>query len=106
MSRDCTLKAAKSLHSQLCSGCAAKPQGYGGLDAQLQMSQDMSLVAVAFPRAEASCLSWIFPSKVKASWPLEAQWQEGGQHATGAEIRQFWAPGQNNLALPFAIPAG
>lgn len=105
MSKDCTLKAVKSPHSQLCSGCAAKPQGHGGVEAQLQMSQDVSLVPVAFPRAKASCLPWIFPSKVKTSWPLEAQWQEGGQHATGAEIRQFCTPGQSNLALPFTIPA-
>lgn len=34
VSRDCALK---SLHSQLCSGCAAKPQGHGGVEAQLQV---------------------------------------------------------------------
>lgn len=36
VSGDCTLKAAKT-HSQLCSGCATKPQCHGGAEAQLQV---------------------------------------------------------------------
>lgn len=72
------------------------------------MSWGMSLVPVALPRAEASCLPWIFPSMAKASRPLEAGYSGRRESSTsaGAEIRQFWAPGQNNLALPFTIPAG
>lgn len=60
------------------------------------------------PQAGAFCLTWTSLLSVEdAPRPLQAGYNGGreGSTAAEAEIRQFWAPGQKNLALPFTISA-
>ncbi|XP_072785113.1 synaptotagmin-like protein 4 isoform X2 [Taeniopygia guttata] len=106
VSRDCALKAAKS-----CSALAVLPgpSATGGWStaADVAVSQDTSLVPVAFPEQRHP---GYFPGYSLPRWRLPGPWRRvtvaGGRAAHHRDRDEFWAPGQNNLALPFAIAAG